>query len=322
MSKSSIYQNYLHSGKIQYMNTLTKKHDPLSRKFLSDISVAKEFLTVHLAPELLAKCDLDTLQIESGSYIEPDLAVHYSDVVYRVELKEDKGTAFIYNLIEHQSSPDKLMPYRILRYQLAIIQKYLEDNEGTELLPVVAALVFYNGSTSPYPYYLDIADLFADKDIYCNAPLGKFKLVDLTIIDDNELLQHKKLALLEILLKHINDRNFAEIIGIIVQALKVGLSAGIGESLLDGAFSYLMNAKETEEFRQLLNQIDKDIPNLKENVMTYAEELRREGEQRGEQRGEQKAQLEIAKNLLKSGVDRSIVAEATHLTLEQINKLN
>ena len=82
------------------MNTLTKKHDPLARKFLSDISVAKEFLSIHLAPELFSKCDLETLQIESGSYIEPDLAVHYSDVVYRVELVENKGTAFIFNLIE------------------------------------------------------------------------------------------------------------------------------------------------------------------------------------------------------------------------------
>lgn len=68
------------------MNTLTKKHDPLTRKFLSDISVAKEFLSIHLAPKLLAKFNSETLQIESGSYIEPDLAVHYSDVVYRVDL--------------------------------------------------------------------------------------------------------------------------------------------------------------------------------------------------------------------------------------------
>lgn len=87
-----------------------------------------------------------------------------------------------------------------------------------------------------------------------------------------------------------------------------------------------MNAKETEEFRQLLNQIDKDIPNLKENVVTYAEELRREGEQRGihlgEQKGQHEALLEIAKNLLKSGVDSSLVADATHLSLEQINNLH
>ena len=257
------------------------------------------------------------------------MAVHYSDIVYRLELKENKGSAFIFNLIEHQSSPDKIMPFRILRYQIAIIQKYLEDNEKIDKLPIVAALVFYNGSSSPYPYYLDIADLFADKETYNNAPLGKFKLVDLTIIDDNEILQHKKLALLEMLLKHINDRNFTEVTNKIIQALKIGLSSGINNTLLEGAFSYIINAKETNEFKQLLIQIDKNIPDLKENIMTYAEELRNEGIQLGEQRGiqlgkqegKQEAQQEIARQLLKSGVDRSIVASATHLSLEQINNL-
>ena len=58
-----------------------------------------------------------------------------------------------------------------------------------------------------------------------------------------------------------------------------------------------------------------------QKIMTYAEELRKEGEQRGIQLGEQKAQQEIAKQLLESGVDNSIVAAATHLTEDQIKSL-
>ena len=68
---------------------LVKKHDPLARKFLTDISVAKEFLALYLAPKILERCDLNTLEIDSGSYIEEDLKVHFSDVVYRINLKED-----------------------------------------------------------------------------------------------------------------------------------------------------------------------------------------------------------------------------------------
>jgi len=51
--------------------------------------------------------------------------------------------------------------------------------------------------------------------------------------------------------------------------------------------------------------------------MTYAEELRQEGEQRGEQ----KAEKEIAQKLLKSNVDSSVIATATHLTKAQIEDL-
>ena len=87
-----------------------------------------------------------------------------------------------------------------------------------------------------------------------------------------------------------------------------------------------MSAKEAEDIKQLIEQINKEIPDLKENIMTYAEELMQKGEQRGiqlgEQKGEQKAQIEIAKNLLRSGVSQDIVSAATKLSLEQIKTLN
>jgi len=311
------------------MSQLTNKHDQLAKKFLTDISVAKEFLETHLAPDFLAKCNLDSLQIESGSYVEEDLAAHYSDIVYRLELKENKGSAYIYCLLEHQSSPERLMPLRIIKYQLAIIQNHLDrhKDKGKEVkLPVVASLVFYNGEETPYPYHLDIAELFDDVDAYKQAPLGVFRLVDLTVTEDNKILQHGKLALLEILLKHIRDRDFSKVIALIVEALKVGLDAQVSNSLFNSAFSYLMSAKETEDIKQLIKQINKEIPDLKENIMTYAEELMQKGEQKGKQEGiqlgKQEAQLEIAKSLLKSGVAEELVCAATKLSLEQIKPLH
>jgi predicted transposase/invertase (TIGR01784 family) len=47
--------------------------------------------------------------------------------------------------------------------------------------------------------------------------------------------------------------------------------------------------------------------------MSYADELRQEGRQEGVQ--------EVARNLLKSGIDTSIVAKATHLSAKQIEEL-
>ena len=312
------------------MSKLTKKHDPLARKFLTDTTVAKEFLMAHLAPEILAKVNLDSLQIESGSYVEEDLAAYYSDLVYRLELKENKGSIYIYTLVEHQSKAEKLMPLRILKYQLAIIQNHLDKYKGKTELPIVVSLVFYNGEDSPYPYPLDIANLFADVETYRQAPLGAFRLVDLTVTEDNELLQHGKLALLEILLKHIRERDFTNAIASIIQALKVSLTSEISNSLLNSAFSYLMSAKEVEEIQQLVEQININIPDLKENIMTYAEELMQKGRQEGEQRGKQlgkqegkqETQLEIALKMLKKGLDEAVVAELTELPLSQIKTLH
>ncbi len=63
--------------------------------------------------------------------------------------------------------------------------------------------------------------------------------------------------------------------------------------------------------------------------MTYAEELKMQGRQEGKligreegkQAGLQEERQEIAKELLKSGVDSSIIIKATHLTLDQVEKL-
>ncbi|MBP9742748.1 MAG: Rpn family recombination-promoting nuclease/putative transposase, partial [Burkholderiales bacterium] len=181
---------------------LTKKHDEFVKKCLTDIGMAREFLQTYLPPMVKDKCNFNNLRIDSGSYIEDDLKAHASDIVYQVDLINNGGYAYIYCLIEHQSNSDDLMSYRILRYQLAVIQRHMEKypKDG---LPLVVPIVFYNGTKTPYPYSTQLADLFVDKDLFEQIGLGNFKLADLTVIEDSEIAQHKKLAFVEILLKHI-----------------------------------------------------------------------------------------------------------------------
>ncbi len=75
-------------------NNLVKKHDELSKKFLTDISTARDFLRLHLDKDIVAKCDLNTLAIESGSYIEDNLKQYASDIVYKVDLLDRKSCAY------------------------------------------------------------------------------------------------------------------------------------------------------------------------------------------------------------------------------------
>jgi predicted transposase/invertase (TIGR01784 family) len=316
------------------LNKLNKQHDAFARKYLSNIDVAKEFLSIYLEPEILVKCDIATLQIDNNSYIEPNLAAHYSDVVYKIKLL-DNNSIFFFNLIEHQVNPEIMMPFRIMRYQVAIIQRYLEQNKQAKQLPLVVAFVFYTGKRSPYPYHVDVTDLFANRDLYTKAALGKFKLIDLTVIEDDELLQHKKLALLETLLKQVNMRSLNH--KWIGKAIDIAATFDKND-LIYVAMVYLMNSTNEHEFKQLITQIEKESTTIKENqIMNYAEQLFKEGEQRGIELGKQEGiqlgeqrgiefgrheeQIKIARQLLKSGVNINIVSNATGLTLDQINNL-
>ncbi len=61
----------------------------------------------HLPAELRAVCDLSTLKLESGSFVEDDLRQYFCDVLY--SLKTSAGDGYIHVLVEHQSTPDKHM---------------------------------------------------------------------------------------------------------------------------------------------------------------------------------------------------------------------
>ncbi|MGK7442832.1 Rpn family recombination-promoting nuclease/putative transposase, partial [Salmonella enterica] len=77
-----------------------------------------------LPAELRAICDLSTLKLESGSFVEDDLRQYFSNVLY--SLKTTAGDGYIHVLIEHQSTPDKHMAFRLLRYAVAAMQRHLE----------------------------------------------------------------------------------------------------------------------------------------------------------------------------------------------------
>ncbi len=60
------------------MSNKIKKHDSLVKKFLSDLDAARDFIDVYLPIEIKNKCDLSSIIIEPGSYIEDDLKMHFS----------------------------------------------------------------------------------------------------------------------------------------------------------------------------------------------------------------------------------------------------
>lgn len=295
------------------------------RKFLNDLDIAQDFLDVYLQPEIKKQCNLPSLSIEPGSYIENNLKAYYSDIVYKVDLLNQSEPAYIYVLIEHQSSAEVLMPFRILRYQLAIIEQYL-DKQGKHAvkLPLVVPLVFYNGKRSPYPHSCDINDLFANKDLYQYIKLGKFKLIDLTVMDNEEIWKHQKIALLEVLAKHIYLRDFKELSAFVIQALKHVDKFGTDSKLLMATFSYLMDAREPDEIEFLIEQVKVETPYYEESIMTYAEKLKQEGRQEGLQQGMQQGLLngkqDIVTNMLKSGMMPQDIAKCTGIPLNQVKE--
>jgi predicted transposase/invertase (TIGR01784 family) len=127
-------------------STLTP-HDATFRQLLTQPDIARDFMEIHLPAVLRAVCNLSTLKLESGSFVEDDLHQYFSDVLY--SLKTTAGDGYIHVLVGHQSTPGKHMAFRLIRYAVAAMQRHLEA--GHKKLPLVITLMFYTHKRSLHP---------------------------------------------------------------------------------------------------------------------------------------------------------------------------
>lgn len=307
-------------------NTTPTLHDAVFKQFLTHPETARDFLDIHLPPALRKLCDLNTLQLASGSFIEDDLRPYYSDVLY--SLKAGKGDGYVYCLIEHQSTPDKHMAFRLMRYAIAAMQRHLDA--GHKTLPLVIPVLFYQGKVSPYPYSMSWLDEFETPE-YARTLYGEnFPLVDITIIPDDEIMQHRRMAILELLQKHIRQRDLTELLDQLTTLL---LGGNTTQEQLISVINYMLQAGESRDPAALINTLASRVPQHEETLMTIAEKLRLEGEQRGiqkglqlgeqkgRQEGEREAALKIARTMLASGLDRAMVMKMTGLTETELAQI-
>jgi hypothetical protein len=84
----------------------------------------------------------ENLQLVDKSFVSDELLKREADVLYRVEKKG--RPAYIYILLEFQSTPDKAMPVRMLNY-IMMFYDMLYRNSRRGKLPAVLPLLFYSG---------------------------------------------------------------------------------------------------------------------------------------------------------------------------------
>ncbi|MDU2939829.1 MAG: Rpn family recombination-promoting nuclease/putative transposase [Enterobacteriaceae bacterium] len=290
-------------------------HDAVFKTFLTHQQTARDFLEIHLPPVLRAICDLSTLQLESGSFIEEDLRAYFSDVLY--SLKTEDGDSYIYALIEHQSSPDRHMTFRLMRYAIAAMQRHLDA--GHETLPLVIPVLFYHGNESPYPYSMRWLDEFTRPDIAQKLYSGAFPLADITVIPDDEIMQHKRMAILELLQKHIRLRDLAELTEQLVTLLPMGYTT---HNQLKTLLNYMVQAGNTCDPEAFIRQLAHRSAEHKETLMTIADYLEQKGRERGRyeglQEGKQEEARRIAQLMLQKGLSPTLVMDMTGLTEAQL----
>lgn len=124
------------------MAAVNTPHDAFFKLLFGDLEVAADFLRNYLPAEVLARLDLDTLQLEKESFIDPELRESFSDLLFKLKTAM-KAEVFIYLLLEHKSAPDNWVAFQLLRY----IAQFWERlrGQGSQRLPLIIPIVFYHG---------------------------------------------------------------------------------------------------------------------------------------------------------------------------------
>jgi len=291
-------------------------HDKFFKKSLENPEAARHFIQHYLPKEMLALMNLDTLELQHITFIDEDFKSSACDVIFRINTL-DGQEAYIYALLEHQRKPEKMMPFRLLKYIVRLFDLHLTKH-NTESLPLIVPLVIYNGETTPYPYSMDIFDLFSPslREKAKSALLGPYPLLDLSHYDTREIKDDAWIALLLNALKYgpskkIPPKTLVEYLDFAL----VTLAARGDLVYIEGAVRYLNEVQEVEAQDELWDRLQEALqPILGEDyMMSIADSLRHEGMQA--------EAMQIAKNFLESGFGIEVVAKNTGLDIGLLQKL-
>ncbi|WP_290607161.1 Rpn family recombination-promoting nuclease/putative transposase [Arsenophonus sp. ENCA] len=157
-----------------------------------------------------------------------------------------------------------------------------------------------------------------------------FPLVDITTIPDEEILTHRRIALLQLVQKHIRTRDMLELaVELATLIEKWQYSKEQCKSLL----YYIAKAGNTIDGEGFIRTLAEKAPTYREDFMTIAEQLEAKGYQLGQQDGEQKgyqlgrqdgvkeATRQLAKQLLSDGIARENIKRYTSLSDSELDKL-
>ncbi len=93
-------------------------HDALVRFVFGTPEHAAALFRTYLPGEVAARTDWSGLRLVESSFVDDELQQTHSDLLFTAPLG---GTeAFYYVLFEHQSYPDPLLVFRVLRYEVRI----------------------------------------------------------------------------------------------------------------------------------------------------------------------------------------------------------
>lgn len=314
--------------------SLSKPHDRLFRSIMQEPQVARDFFEAALPEDVRQSVDLSTLKLQKESFIDEDLKEHIADLVFQVKVQGKTG--YFHILAEHQSTPQWDMPFRLLKYMIALQDHHLKHHK-TKTLPFVYPLLLYAGEKK-YPYTMDFFELFGDNEEHARELFQKpFQMVDLTQVPEEDLDQYRWFGPLAFVMKEIRHLDTCLLAEAFVRKT-TKFEIYDTSWYLEGVVRYMFEAGETQDRKKLIQILSRGLTSVsKEDIMTIADQFRQEGREQGMQKGMQQGMQqgmqegmqqgsyaksqEIAQAMMSQNMSLATISDLTGLSLRELKKL-
>lgn len=286
-------------------------HDKLFRDVFSDTEEARGLLRTALPGRLRKGMDWKSLALLEGTFVDDDLKGSEADLLYEVRYGGAEEPMRLYVLLEHQSTPDWRMPFRLLKYCCRIWDADLREEGRRQLRPIVP-LVFYQGSRG-WTHSTELADLFPEAAReWPWVPRFEHVLLDQTKVEPGDVRGSVRGRVAQLLMMAAYGRHAAvamEMAGRLLGRLR-------RKGQVDYPFMFLkyvmatQDAAAMETFRDTLRRHGRDYG---EDMISYAQQLLEEGRTKGLREGEQRGTVKAVEGFLQRGVTWDVIEGATGL---------
>jgi predicted transposase/invertase (TIGR01784 family) len=285
-------------------NKLTKPHDHFTKKVLGKLENAKSFVENYMPKELVSEIDLNSLKVESETFIDSKLKDKYSDILYSFDL--DGKKAGIYILIEHKSYYNKNTLRQILQYMCRIWEK---EDKYVIILPIL----LYHGDDKII-YGSQFEDMFKLENKKYLKYIPKFEIIVKKLNKVHKLLGTEELKFYIFLLKCRDNPEMLKNIKTVLILNK------LSDNMIEAGLTYIVSVMDEKHQEKFINEINNSTIG-KDKMVSIAQAWERKGRLKGKRLGELRNKIQMAKRMLQKRLNLNLISEITGLSVERIKQL-
>ncbi len=289
---------------------------------LRDLGEARSFLQQFLPQELSQALNWSTLRMRDGSFVDEEMLRSKSDFLYEVEHISGEESIWLYILIEHQSTPDRWMSFRLLKYCCRIWDMNLAERPTPSELRPIVPLVFYQGERS-WSYSTEFGTLFTEKvRDWPWVPHFSHELIDQSGIQPDNVQGALKARLMQLLLlaAYHPNRPWGPLVVELLDTL-ASLPPSGGLNYTRVFLRYILQTQDRETIERFQEDLQGRTPHLGDTLMTYAQELLAQGEERGRAKGRIEEQVKLIEGMIQEGIDWPVIERVAGISEAQFQNL-